>query len=211
MKIERFVDQNGVDLVPQFQFLPEDPQTTFVPFATILAVAADSDFSNGLIAEGNKQQQQDRSSAKEITWFVRPNPDTASIAQFKGTMKIKTGGDRRRISLANAGTETGIVSPPGETDNGFTMELKHPTPNSLELLLTGDVAAIIKVAVLDVGGMKADTVSSAAATSGEGTTLNWTFANEVPADIQVVLDLAAQLQEVEVPFDITEVALDDAR
>ena len=210
LKIERFVDQNGVDLIPLFQFLPEDPQTTFVPFASIVAVAADNDFSNGLTAEASNQQQ-DRSSAKEITWFVRPHADTASIAQFKGTMKLKTGGDRRRIRLANAGTETGIVSPSGETVNAFTMELKHPTPNSLELLLTGDVSAIVKVTVLDVGGMTVDTVGSSAVTSGELTTVSWTFANEVPADTQVVLDLATQLQEVEVPFDINEVALDDAR
>lgn len=229
LKIERFVDQNGSDLIPLFQFLPEDPQTAYVPFGSIVgsespgrdivgvgdiigvgAVPPDTDVSIRPAGEAGSRRQAD-GVEKEIAWLVRPNADTTSIAQCKGTMKLKTGGERHQITLSNVGTDSGLVTPQVANVAPFTMELAHPTPDSLELILVGDVGNVVKATVADAGGTTVDATSASAMTVENRTTLNWTFANNVPADTQVVLELAIELQEVEVPFDLVELAIEAAR
>ena len=151
------------------------------------------------------EHPKDGVSAKLV--FAHPKMKLKKFTSVQGEFKIRTGGKREIVKVPAKATKNIKNAKLKELGISAEIELDGSTIN---VNLTGDLSPVYNVELLSAKGKKPGELVSTGWSGSEGTkNYSFQFDNEksISDDLIVELSIATDMEELTVPFDLSNVAV----
>lgn len=200
LKLTEAIDDTGADLRPK-------PAAKMVAFGG----AGDGDRFTEIHRFGMREDDKSRESFDMSIDLVLPARKATRIVSLKGTFEVQAGGQEKLVTVANPKSLTGkSIDDPVLKSAGLTVQIESPKgaggTNSLPLKVKGNSAAIKKVEIVDAAGKSISDQSMSMGTGDERTT-TYTLNKPLDDTITLKIHVLAGLKNVNVPFDLKNLAL----
>ena len=149
-----------------------------------------------------------KDGVRVVLKFEHPNEELSRFETVKGEFKIKTGGSRQTIELADVfQTLDKNIDDPKLKALGLEVKPNRDEGN-VRIGLQGKLDSVVKVHLLDQRGNKPDgLLGTSWGGAGNAFSYNFQFENDasIPANLMFRIDVAEDLEELAIPFDLQKV------
>ena len=149
-----------------------------------------------------------KDGVRVVLKFEHPNEELSRFETVKGEFKIKTGGSRQTIELADVlQTLDKNIDDPKLKALGLEVKPNRDEGN-VRINLQGKLDSVVKVHLLDQRGNKPDgLLGTSWGGAGNAFSYNFQFENDasIPANLMFRIDVAEDLEELAIPFDLQKV------